>query len=474
MNIFLIMLMSLFMAGYYMFFAPNTRVREQETERAIVVSDLRSVAECTIAVHNATIAGGVFDDVCVAQNDIKTSNFCLDSRGSMAQCDGDGSKRAVANFIVTTTAPLDISDYNNMMEILEQSFATSGSFGLFQDGFIMAGGTTSKRTVPDAVQKQLNLENGQLVYMTHYENPGAGKVFTVTGGENIVCPAGTNKTYRFGRWQCIGYNFKTTCGGDMMWDNTLSECVPDESRKPLCTGNQTAVMVENLWECVDPFAERQCPTGMLARLNYETLEWECVEDPTNVKPKSKCTIPNIRVVRGRDGATLRLASTSCTDCEKMLINETTCDAVCVPDPTKITSPSCYPGRVSECSGPSRALYFGFPNAAYVANVTDVANLEVPFDGLHSQNRKFNCFECPTGIIDGSRSVAPYVAVCTNRSYAKTSSDSEFDASALDPDSYWEYGPESEIMPETIEKTDEKPIEKSESESDLGANDLFSR
>ena len=179
MNIFLIMLMSLFMAGYYMFFAPNTRVREQETERAIIVSDLRSVAECTIAVHNATNAGGTFDDVCVAQNDIKTANFCLDSRGGVAQCGGDGSKRPVANFIVTTTAPLDISDYNNIMEILEQSFATSGSFGLFQDGFIMAGGTTSKRAVPDAIQKQLELVNGQLVYMTHYEYPESAKVFTL-------------------------------------------------------------------------------------------------------------------------------------------------------------------------------------------------------------------------------------------------------------------------------------------------------
>ena len=446
MNIFLVMLISLFMAGYYMFFAPNTRVPEQETDRAIVVSDLRSVVECAIAVHNATISGGVFDDVCVAQNDINVEQFCLDSRGAVTQCGGDDSKRTSANFIVTTTAPLDISDYNNMMEILETSFATNGSFGLYQDGFILAGGTVSKRTVPDAIKNKLKLENGQLVYMTHYESPDAAKTFTATDSDGVACPAGTSKTYRFGRWQCVGYNFKESCGGDMIWDYTLMECVPDESRKPLCAGKQTAVMVDSVWDCVDPFTERQCPAGMLARLNYETLEWECVEDPSSSNIQSKCVTPNARVVRGRDGATLRLATTSCTDCEKMLLDESTCEAICVPDPTKINSPSCYPGRISECSGQSRALYFGFPNAAYVANVPDVSNINVPLDSSHSQNRKFNCMDCVTGIIDSSRSMAPYVAVCTGRSYIKSSENSEFDARSIDFDS--EDDKETKFEPDT--------------------------
>ena len=479
MNIFLIMLISLFMAGYYMFFAPNTRVVEQETENAIVVSDLRSVAECAIAVHNAKIAGGTFDDVCVAQNDIKSENICLDSRGVVSQCGADGSKRLTASYIITTTAPLDISDYNKMMEILEQSFATSGSFGLYQEGMILAGGTTAKRTVPESVQKQLNLEDGQLIYMTHYETPDSAKVFTATGGENIVCPAGTTKTYRFGRWQCIGYNFKNTCGGDMMWDYTLMECVPDETRKPLCSGKQTAVMVDSLWECVDPFADHQCPPGMVARLDYEALEWTCVEDPSNVKPKSKCTLPNVRVVRGRGGATLRLASTSCTDCEKMLVDESTCDAVCIPDPAKINSQACYPGRISECTGPSRTLYFGFPNAAYAANIPDLVNVTIPIDASHSQNRKFNCMDCVTGFIDGSKSVYPYVAVCTsNRAKASKSgadSDIEFESDFdIESDEESEADIKPEIEYDFEQEFDTQSTEKQPVESNLSDKDLLSR
>jgi hypothetical protein len=152
---------------------------------------------------------------------------------------------------------------------------------------------------------------------------------------------------------------------------------------------------------------------MLARLNYETLEWECVEDPNKIKPVSKCAGANSRAIRGRGGATLRLASTSCTDCEKMVIDEETCDAVCVPDINKLASPACYPGRASECTGASRAFYFGFPDRAYLANVPDVSASDVTFDSAHSQNRKFNCLDCGTGTIDTSKSVHPYTAVCNN-------------------------------------------------------------
>ena len=411
MNIFLIMLISLFMAGYYMFFAPNARMPEQETDAAIAVSDLKSVAECALAVHNAQISGGVFDDVCVAQNEITSKSVCLDNRGGITQCGATGTKRSNASFIITTTGAIDVADYNNMMEILEQDFATSGTFGIYQDGVIVSGGTSSKRNVPESVQKEFNLQNGQLVYMTHYDTPDAERTFTNPGADNLTCPAGTTKTYRFGRWQCLGYNMKTSCGGDMIWDYGTMECVPDESRKPLCTGNQTAVMNEGLWECVSPFADRQCPVGMIARLNYENLEWECVEDMNMVSAPSKCSAPTKRAIRGRDGATLRLASTACNDCEKAIIDETTCTATCVPNPDKLNSPSCYPGRAMECSGISRAFYFGFPNQEYASKVPAVSSANIPFDSVHSQNRRFNCMDCGRGRIDTAHSMPPYIAVC---------------------------------------------------------------
>ncbi|MBO7508730.1 MAG: hypothetical protein J6T57_00410 [Alphaproteobacteria bacterium] len=409
MNIFIIMLMSLFMVGYYMFFAPNARMPEQETDTAIAMSDLRSVAECALAVHNAQISGNTFDDVCVSQNDIKSKSVCLDNRGEITGC-GVG-KRSNGSFIITTTGAINVNDYNAMMEILEQSFATSGTFGIYQDGVVIAGGTSAKRVIPESVKKEFDLKDGQLVYITHYDIPDPERVFTGAVADDINCPVGTTKTYRFGRWQCIGYNMKTSCGGDTVWDYGTMECVPDESRRPLCSGNQTAVMVDGLWECLSPFGERTCPPGMIARLNYDILEWECVEDLNQVKQPSKCAVQNKRAIRGRDGATLRLSSALCNDCEKAIIDEENCNAICVPDPTKISSPLCYPGRTAECSGSSRAFYFGFPTKEYVANVEDISVTSVPFDSSHSQNRRFNCLDCGNGTIDTSRSLPPYIAVC---------------------------------------------------------------
>lgn len=411
MNIFLVMIISVFMMGYYMFFAPNTRVIEQETDHAIIVSDLRSIAECALAVHNAEITGNTFDDICIEQNQIKTERMCFDSRFSITDCSSDGLKRPTYSFIVTTTGALDVSDYNDMMEILEKNFTTSGTFGIFQNGVIMVAGTSAKETLSKTMIDKLELKNGQLVYMTHYDIPDPERVFTEPEIEDVQCPSGTEKVFRFGRWQCVGYNIKTSCGGDQVWDSSVMECVADESRKPLCSGAQTAVLIDGVWQCVMPFGEYVCPGDKVARVNYETLQWECVEDASKVKKTGKCTLPTPQIVRGRGGATLRVIANDCTDCEKAVTDEETCTTTCVPDPAKLSSGVCYPGRVTDCRGSSRAFYFGFPDAQYVEKSGVVSVDKVPFDSSHSQNRRFNCLDCGDKRIDSARSVYPYVAIC---------------------------------------------------------------
>ena len=411
MNIFLVMLVSLFMAGYYMFFGPNTRIREHETEYAIAKSDLRSVAECVMAVHNAKIGNYDFEDVCIEQNQIKSEYICLDAALRPVSCEIVRGRKPDFSFIVTTTGTLNPGDYNEMMEILEKDFFNAGTFGIYQDGIILSAGTNIKRQVPETIKTKMEMQDGQLVYITQYDLPDAEKEFSEPGADDIICPFGTSKTYRFGRWQCTGYNMRNSCGGDMIWDSDLLECVPDESRRPLCASKQTAVMVDDVWECVNPFPERTCPNGFVARLNYDSLEWECVEDPSLIKTQKKCEVSSKRLVAGRYGATVRVSNSSCTDCEKMVLDEETCETKCVPDETKLALPSCYPGNVNDCSGESRAIYFGFPNARYAANVPQVDNVNVPFDSRHSQNRKFNCLDCGLGRINVLKSVYPYVAVC---------------------------------------------------------------
>lgn len=410
MNIFIMFLIAILMAGFYMMSAPSNRVQYTETEYAVSTADMRGVAECVAAVHNATMRGGEFDDVCVAQNGIVSQKICLNKSMAVTPCDGVKTRAPAFGFYVTATHPIDAENYNRMMEIMEHDYARAGVFGLMNSGNIMTGGA-GVRAVPRGIISSMKLVDGQLVYMTQSDTLTADTEYALPATATIDCPPGTTQTYRFGRWQCVGYNAKTDCGGDTVWDSDLSECVPDESRKPLCASQQTAVMVDDVWECVDPFPDRVCPAGMTLRLNYSTLEWECIADPTTIPDTKKCQ----HFIPGDDwgaiGTTLRLPQTSCTDCEVMVTNTETCTSYCVPDTSRLGDARCYDGRADECSGPHRAFYFGFPNTSYVNRVSDVAKYNVPIDRTHSQNRRFNCLDCGTRNIDTSKSFPPYIAVC---------------------------------------------------------------
>lgn len=409
MNIFIMVLVALFMGTYYLISSPSLRVREQELEYSITRADMRSIAECAMAAHNSTINGTNFDDVCVLQNDIKSEIICLDSRLALTTCDAQKNKAPEYTYIITYTKPIDTSLYNDMMEILEKHYADSGTFGVFMDSQIISG-DGGKRGIPSAILKNHEFADGQLIYLTQYSIPTKQTEFATTTTDGIICPTGMSAVYRFGRWQCIGLNLKTNCGGDMIWDSTLGECVPDESRKPLCAAQQTAVIVDEVWECIDPFADRTCPGKMVPRLNYNTLEWECVIDPNETDTTTKCSRIVSDTVVGHAGATLRVPTTSCTDCEAMIVDVNTCQAKCIPDPTKTTNTQCYPSTQS-CKGSNKAFYFGFPNAAYAANVTAIAGKTVPFDTTHSQNRMFNCMDCGDRGINEDKSFPPYIVVC---------------------------------------------------------------
>ena len=412
MNIFIMILVALFMAGYYMFDSPSQRIANHETQNAIMQSDLRTIAQCATALHNAQINGTNFQDICIEQNNIVSKFICLDKRLKITNCEAEKNKKPAFSYIITATAVLNPEIHNSMMEIMEQHYAESGTFGLFVDNMIMSGGTATKRIVPKAIIEDMNLENGQLVYLTQYEMPDVGTQYEIATTPDIECPTGTTKVYRFGRWQCITYNTKTDCGGDMIWDSDLSECVPDESRKPLCADTQSAVMVDEVWECINPFSEKSCPDNLIARLNYNTLEWECVTDPTIDKTVKKCVhLTGGAVYGGALGATLRVPQTSCTDCETIITNQDTCETWCAPDPDKINDARCYPGQFEGCDGATRAFYFGFPNVQYADKVDAVNDIEIPFNKSYAQNRKFNCMDCGVNGIDEEKSRPPYVVIC---------------------------------------------------------------
>ena len=400
------------MAGYYVISSPSQRIIEHETEYAIKKADLRSIAECVVSAQNAAMYGDYFDDICVEKYEISSQYICMNNSYNIVSCDMENSKAPAFNFIITTSYVLPESEYNNMLEILEKYYPDAGTFGIFVNPDLMAAGSVSRRTIPNKIIKAAGLQTGQLMYLMQYTIPDKTIDYPLADSSNIVCPTGTMKTYRFGRWQCVAYNYKISCTGDTIWDPDLMDCVADESRKPLCSNNQTAVMVDDIWECVDPFSDQTCPANMVARLNYATLTWECVEDPNATKNVKKCDhIAKMPKTRGAIGTTLRVRSVSCTDCETAVLDEDTCETFCVPDINKLTDPRCYDGDISECSGPNRGLYFGFSSKSRIDGISALENETIMLDRNHSQNRMFNCMDCGDGVIDTDESISPYTAIC---------------------------------------------------------------
>ncbi len=400
------------MAGYYVISSPSQRIIEHETEYAIKKADLRSIAECVVATQNSSMYGEKFFDPCVERYEITSQYICMNDKYNIVSCDAENSKAPAFNFIITTSYVLPESEYNNMLEILEKHYPDAGTFGVFVNPDLMTAGSVSNRPIPKKIIEAADLQTGQLMYLMQYTIPDKTIDYPLVDGSNIICPEGTMKTFRFGRWQCIAYNYKISCTGDTIWDADLMDCVADESRKPLCANNQTAVMVEDIWECVDPFSDQTCPDNMVARLNYATLTWECVEDPNATKNVKKCDhIAKMPKTRGAIGTTLRVRSVSCTDCETAVIDEDTCKTFCIPDVNKLTDPRCYDGNISECSGPNRGLYFGFSSKSRIDGISALENETIILDRNHSQNRMFNCMDCGEGVIDTENSISPYTAIC---------------------------------------------------------------
>ena len=356
--------------------------------------------------------GEEFVDDCVTRYEIVSQYVCMNRSYNVISCDNETSKALAYNFIITTSSPLPANEYNNMLEILEQYYPDAGTFGVFITPDLMSAGSISRRTIPQKIINAANLKDGQLVYIMQYKIPETTIEYPIVDGSDIDCPSNTMKTYRFGRWQCVEYNYKISCTGDTIWDEISMQCIADETRKPLCSNNQTAVLIDNIWECVDPFGDKTCPKDMIARLNYSALQWECVEDPNAPKAVKKCdNVAKVPRAQGGSGATLRVRSISCTDCETAVVDEETCATYCVPDPSKLSDPTCYGEAIEECSGPSRAIYFGFSPKSRIDGIEALANVTIYLDREHSQNRKFNCMDCGMGEIDTENSIFPYTAVC---------------------------------------------------------------
>ncbi len=433
MNIFIMLLVFVFMAGYFLMDAPNQRVRDDRIEPAMRITEIKSILSCMARAHadaielDTTAHAGATEiletksENCTEKYNVQSIKLCADEKRAVTVCKPDRVGQTIGNFIVTTADMPEEKDTNLVLKILSQDFDSASNFGIIMtknDGSLaILSGNGHRRKIPSSIISAAGLEQGRLVYITQYSvaaDINMGNPLQPSA-ENIFCLTGEQKIFRFGKWECLSENPSAVCEGDKIWNSVDEVCEIDPSRRPLCAAGQTAVEIEDMWQCIDPSPVRECPDGETAQFDYINMEWVCITPETTTNTKSSCH--NMTIAKGSIlGGTLLQPVNLCNDCEKMIKDEETCAVSCVPDETKVNIPACYP-RASECSGSSRAFYFGFPNDSdYIANVRvnipDLDGVQIPIDGTHSQNRKFNCLDCGSGGgIDQQLSMPPFVAVC---------------------------------------------------------------
>jgi len=426
MNVFMLLIVFMFMAGWYFMGSPGQNIQEHGIEYAERRTELNSLLTCIVHVHAQAIELDnqlkINERVeidnstpCAEKYGLATVKICVDGTRASAACIPDRANRSIQNFVITSAAAAPVGDRaGKALELLANEFSTGTNFGLLvAEGreFVIISGNGEKRSIPAIVVREAGLSAGQFVYMTQYAVAGRPAFASGQVAELVRCPPGQIQIFRFNRWQCAPVGNVRLCLGATIWDDTLQDCVPDNSRRPLCGPRQTAVMIDYNWECMDPLLQKTCPPGQSPHLDYATMEWRCSLNPAESADAKRCEAA-LRI-RAGSGGTIRVGvASSCNDCEEMITNPETCETACVPSLAKLGSDMCYRGT---CSGPNRAFYFGFPNPSYLvaarAALPELLAIEVRMSAMHSLNRRFNCLDCGDRGLDMENSFPPWTAVC---------------------------------------------------------------
>lgn len=431
MNIFIMILAFILMAGYFLIDAPSQRVHDDGIESAIRMADIKSILSCISRQHSNAIdidnkkrvnANEILNteiQPCTEKYNVQTIKICADDHRQVSNCAPERDGRVIENYIITTADINNKTDTNYILKSLSKEFNSIGNFGIITaeraDTFSILSGNGYKRDIPKSISSLKEIKDGRLIYITRYSVPFNQNTIIQTASdiEDITCMNNEQKVFRFGKWECQTETPPVLCTGDTIWDSDSESCEIDPSLRPLCATGQTAVDIDDVWQCIDPTPIAQCPDNTIAQFDYTNMKWVC-SSPI-IENTSKCQ--TVTIAKGHIlGGTVLKPANVCNSCEKMILDEETCDVACIPDETKITDSDCYQ-NYSECSGNSRAFYFGFPgDAEYEAkareNLSQLSGITIPTDVIYSQNRKFNCLDCGTGgTINQELSVLPFIAVC---------------------------------------------------------------
>ena len=480
MNIFLLFISMILMIGYYIMSSPSQNVAGQNTDTAIEMADLRSMAECVSDAHNKAMYCETYEDACVTKYGVESKIYKVTPTWQVdAQYSCGGAVASGQMLVVVTVAREAVpqSKYNEMMDVLEKYYSEAGTFGLFADTGIKIPGVNELYPIkPESIigtgSNGMKLEDGMLVY--YFASSTQDSPLTPpTPGEPLVCDTGYHvATNLFGTQTCVPdslyclsdqYNpfTRECCDVGQVYDEETHKCI-DGWDVCSCEGSSTGIYVPdtNNCLCVPSYDAGFCSNGV-PQYDFDTGGWICLESAELAEAVANCS-DGFHVSNHSTFPTMMHIS-PCNKCEttKITRNGLDCEISCIPDGTKYNTRSCYADTVDAdvCKDNNKSgVYFGFAKGVNIDGLKDADGNDVvidfttyPFDN-RLKDRKFHCLKC-VNRIDSGNTTFPYVVNCVGDEMSAAASYSGSTPVVDDKGT----GIKGEDSTTPIDKGDEKPV-----------------
>ncbi|MDR0319665.1 MAG: hypothetical protein LBH81_02910 [Rickettsiales bacterium] len=437
MNVFLVVLVFLFMAGYYYLGSPSLRSDVLSTQEVLDNSDAFAAVSCVVAVHSAALesarAGAdaaAYESPCIEKYKVSTISVCLKDGEVSRSCRVDTrNPEPFQRYIITKSPWANPETSGRIMDAMRGKYKGVTGLGIVMAAELeaeedpeakirMAIMSPARKPVwlSPALVKAASLKSGDLAYMTQYTTQELQAEDLRREAARLDCAKGEIKVYRYRTWRCEQPTPTRLCQGDMIFDVDAGDCVANSSARPICGGAETAVVIDGVWTCRPPAEAKECQKGKVPSFNYESLEWVCIGDPFAPLSADAGKCAPRAAGKSLYGGTAPVSASQCGDCERELQDPETCETICIPDSSRLAFKGCYP-NAAECSdGESKAFYFGFPsdaayNMAALSNIAGLASVGIARGDGHSENRKFNCLDCSPFKVDSASVFYPYAASC---------------------------------------------------------------
>ncbi|MHA1549821.1 MAG: hypothetical protein ACTSXV_00020, partial [Alphaproteobacteria bacterium] len=361
MQLFLLMILSAFMGGYYYFDSPALNL-----DHSFLSETIRTQTHVMCLINEQKVAlddnaknlrphGYSFPQnaPCAKSKDIQTSKFCMIDNVLSPHCYLQSEKEDkpyLANhyFISSVETPKNMSQEKLLKEIKKISQGT-GSIGILfrtESGkyvILNPQNKAEKVIVPLLLIGANSLRPQQLIYLSHHTPLEVKAIAENSDREALICDNPEDiKVYDsdIQKWFCRSFESAKKCFGDMIED--ANGCIPNPAKKIGC-GNDYDPFFNNdaqAWECKRRLTIN-CKEG-----NYPIWTgggYECVPAP-DLEMNTACK----ELTQNADGSwdTVRIGGSvvgyPCNSCETAFTIDALCLDGCLPspEPARITHPLC--------------------------------------------------------------------------------------------------------------------------------------